>query len=172
MRKIVIIVVIAILVVAVVLSSVYFANSGAQQSASVVPSQVEGSMVVWNKERDQKLFETTDASAIGKVITFIKTADWTSVKAEPTGDSVKNAYNLTIYDKDGKGEQYSMLYMSNNTIALVYLKANQDGSYLQASFPMEAGGLNDFFKISPASSAPAASASGVAASASAAASAS
>ncbi len=163
MRKVIIIVIIACLVVAVVLSSLYINTSGSQSSASASPSlsEVQGSMIVWNKERDQKLYETTDASNIAKVITFIKTANWTNVKAEPTGDSVKNAYNLTIYNEEGKGEEYSMLYMNDNTIVLFYQKANNDGTYLQASFPVQAGGLNDYFTISPAASASAAaSASG------------
>jgi hypothetical protein len=173
MRKIVIIVIIACLVVAVIMSSIFIGGSKSEVGASASVSQVEGSMVVWNKERDQKLFETKDASAIGSVVTFIKTAKWTSVKAEPSGSSVKNTYNLTVYDTQGKGEEYSLLYMNDNTIVLFYQKANTDGTYLQASFPVQAGGLNDYFKINPDASvtpSAAASASGAVASASASAS--
>lgn len=165
MRKIVIIVIVACLVLAVVLSSMYLnSKPAASASASGSPSTVQGSMVVWNVEKDQKLLETTDASAIGSVISFIKKATFSSVKSEPVGSNVKSKYYLTIYDQSGKSDQYSMLYMNDNTIVLVYLKANNDGTYLQASFPVQAGGLNDYLKFSATASASAASAASAASS--------
>ena len=69
MRKVIIIVIIACLVVAVIMSSIFIGGSKSEAGASASVSKVEGSMVVWNKERDQKLFETKDASAIGSVVT-------------------------------------------------------------------------------------------------------
>ena len=150
MRKIVVIIVVACMVVAV-FATALFTNVNQPPAGSASGAQTQtagaGSIIVWNTERDQKVFETADASVVNAVRALLAQANWSDSAAAPSADLVRRQLILSIYDETGKAEQYTLLYLSDNSITLINQQANTDGQNDKANFPDVSGGLNDYLKI-------------------------
>ena len=147
MRKAVIIVLSVCLVFAVFVSTFYLAgnnipSSEAQATAAEdAKTDAPGKIVVWNKDRDLKAFETEDNDVMSAVVTLIRAAGWTAAGNPPAGD-----YLLSIYDENGQATEYT-IQQTDAGITLFRQKPDADGSYEKADFPAKSGGLGSYLNI-------------------------
>jgi hypothetical protein len=152
MKRAIFIILAACLVVGILATTLFYmpgppADTSAPQAA--VSGSEAGQIVVWNKNRDQKVFETTDSAVLKAVAELMNNASWSS-GPEPLPSLEGTPYILAVYDKDGQSTQYTMYYKSNNDITL-FKTGGDERSYQKADFPAQSGGLYTYLNIGGAS---------------------
>lgn len=148
MRKAVIIILSVCMVIAIFASTLVVAGSQMADSEQQATASVQtvSSIVVWNKNRDQKVFETTDTNVLNAVGSLIGQAAWTAVSGPPAGTG--REYILSVYNQSGQASEFTMLYQDNDDITLVKQKTDANGAYEKADFiAQSSGGLYTYFNM-------------------------
>lgn len=149
MRKAVFIILSVCIVVAIIASTLVLtgnrtADSEEQATASL---QTISSIVVWNKNRDQKVFESKDTDVLSAVGSLLGEAAWTAVSEPPVGTG--REYILSVYDQSGQASEYTMLYLESNDITLIKQSTIAGGAYEKSDFTAQGGevSLSEYLKI-------------------------
>lgn len=141
MKKVIVIILAACLAVATLVTALSIPGNEPEtpKTQETASANEAGKIVIWNKNRDQKLFETTDAAALDAIAGLIHNASWSSGTG-PLPSLEGAEYILAVYDTNGQSTQYAMFYKSNNDIALLKAQSDDNRSYEKADFPAQGGG--------------------------------
>lgn len=149
MRKAVIIILAVCMVFVIFVSTFYFIGNSASnaetQATASLSVETASKITVWNKNRDQKIFETEDTAVLTAVSSLISQAAWTSVSEIPASEGTE--YILSVYNQSGQAKEYTMIMKGNNDIALVKQKTDGTGAYEKAEFPAQSEGLSTYINI-------------------------
>ena len=151
MRKAVFIILSVCIVVAIFASTLVLTGNrtaDSEEQATASPQTIS-SIVVWNKNRDQKVFETKDTDVLNAVGSLIGEAAWIEVsEPEPLIDTGRE-YILSVYNQSGQASEFTMIHLENNDISLIKQSTASGGAYEKADFTGQGGegSLGEYLKI-------------------------